>query len=468
MTKVGIYVRISDDRAGSGLGVARQEEDCRTLAATKGWEVADVYTDNDLSAYSGKRRPSYERLLEDLRAKTIAGVVAWHPDRLHRRPVELEAFIDLVNSVGAVIETVQAGEFDLSTATGRMTARIVGAVARHESEHKSERHKAKARQLARAGKNHGGGTRPYGFDDDRFTIRETEAELIRDLARRVIAGDSLRSLAAELNQRAVKTATGVPWSTIVLRRMLTSGRITGLREHEGEVVAEAVWPAILDRGTWETVRGILLDPGRRLKHTSRRYLLTGGIAVCGLCQASLVARPKDDKRRCYVCASGPNFYGCGKIRMLADWLEGYVVEVMLAGLEGDGLARAMAGDTEKDVSGAGIELQRVEARLDQLAGLFAAGRIEQREWLEARQGLQRRKEMLVAALATAGQRSALVRLAGDGGVRARWEAIESFDTRHAVVSSAIERVIVGPAVRGRNFFDPSRLLPPLGDILWRV
>ncbi len=53
-----IYTRISSDVEGLGLGVTRQREDCEKLAASLGWGVAGVYSDNDVSAYSGKRRRS--------------------------------------------------------------------------------------------------------------------------------------------------------------------------------------------------------------------------------------------------------------------------------------------------------------------------------------------------------------------------------------------------------------------------
>ena len=55
--QAGIYCRISDDRDGGGLGVSRQERECIAMAANLGWAVADTYVDNDISAYSGKRRP---------------------------------------------------------------------------------------------------------------------------------------------------------------------------------------------------------------------------------------------------------------------------------------------------------------------------------------------------------------------------------------------------------------------------
>jgi site-specific DNA recombinase len=120
--RVAVYCRISQDGEGQGLGVARQEADCRRLAERRGWDVVEVYVDNDLSAYSGKARPGYQRLLADIEAGKVEAVVAWHPDRLHRSPVELEAFIDLVERSGVGVETVQAGRVDLATPAGRMNA----------------------------------------------------------------------------------------------------------------------------------------------------------------------------------------------------------------------------------------------------------------------------------------------------------------------------------------------------------
>ncbi len=59
---MAIYARISQDRTGEELGVKRQLADCRTEAERRGWTVADEYVDDDISAYSGKQRPEYERM----------------------------------------------------------------------------------------------------------------------------------------------------------------------------------------------------------------------------------------------------------------------------------------------------------------------------------------------------------------------------------------------------------------------
>ena len=158
----GVYVRISDDRNHDALGVARQEQDCRALCAQRGITDVRVYVDDDRSAYSGKLRPAYERMLSDIEHGDVQLLVAWHPDRLHRSPSELERFIIIVEAANVSIETCRAGTFDLTTPTGRMVARIVGDVARHESEHKSDRIKRKMIELAENGVMMGG-TRAFAY-----------------------------------------------------------------------------------------------------------------------------------------------------------------------------------------------------------------------------------------------------------------------------------------------------------------
>src|SRR5262249_42604236 len=144
----------------------------------------------------------------------------------------------------------QGGDYDLATAAGRMTARVVGAVARHESEHKSERLRAKMRELTEAGRMRGGyGTRPYGFNEyekgtHQVTLRPAEAEVIKDMAERYLAGESWRGLQHDLNERGVPTVTGRPWNSSVIRGILRSPRIAGLRDHDGQLV-EAPWPKII-------------------------------------------------------------------------------------------------------------------------------------------------------------------------------------------------------------------------------
>src|SRR6266550_4970021 len=165
--RAGIYARISSDREGEGLGVNRQLEDCRQLAELRGWRVAGTYVDDDVSAYSGKPRVEYARMLDDLRTGTINGVLVYHLDRLHRQPKELEEFFEVCKGAGVDDLATVTGRIDLADPDGQFQARILGAVAKKESDDKSRRIRRKHEELAAHGKLSGGGSRPYGYDDDR-------------------------------------------------------------------------------------------------------------------------------------------------------------------------------------------------------------------------------------------------------------------------------------------------------------
>ncbi len=95
-----MYARISEDREGAGLGVERQLGDQCALFSQLGLRLAGVYTDNDLSAFTGRPRPDYLAMLADLDAGRARVVTAWHTDRLHRTPRELESYIDLAERRG--------------------------------------------------------------------------------------------------------------------------------------------------------------------------------------------------------------------------------------------------------------------------------------------------------------------------------------------------------------------------------
>ena len=110
-----------------------------------------------MSAYSGRVRPSYRRMLDDIRGGFLDAVVVWDLDRLHRQPRELEEFFDVCAAAGVRRLASVSGDVDLATHDGQFLARILGAVSRKESDDKSRRIKRKHEELAQAGKIAGGG-----------------------------------------------------------------------------------------------------------------------------------------------------------------------------------------------------------------------------------------------------------------------------------------------------------------------
>jgi site-specific DNA recombinase len=137
-------------------------------------------------------------MLAAVEARRVDAIVTWRNDRLHRSPRELEAFIDLVERTGVRLAVVTGGDYDLTTPDGRLSARIVGAVARKESE--DRRVRRKHLELAEQG-------RPAGQLGWGVPTAE-ERELVREAAARVLAGHDLMTIVRDRNRQGVRGAGG--------------------------------------------------------------------------------------------------------------------------------------------------------------------------------------------------------------------------------------------------------------------
>lgn len=437
-----MYVRISKDRTGAGMGVARQEKDCRALAKQLGWQVAEVYTDNDLSAYSGKPRPAYQRMLADLETGTIDAVVVWHTDRLHRSPKELETFVELVERMKVATQTVKAGELDLASPSGRMVARTLGAMARYESEHKAERQSRKAQELAEAGLPTGGG-RPFGYEPGGLVVRESEASVIREATARVIAGDSLRSLMRDFNERGITTTRGNKWAYTNLRELLLRPRNAGLSVYRGEVIGKAQWPALVDEDDFRTVTRILTNPERRTTTTRARKHLLSGMAKCGKCGAGM--KPGTVKFR-----NGARHvvYRCCVSRG-TERLERFVTRVTLLLLVNKSVRMALMAASNVDTAPLQAERDQIAARLDDAALAFADGDITAAQLKAITSRSRERLDALDAELSSGLSGTALGSLLTVPDLLAAWEAL-SLERKRSAIDSLMTVTVLPVGRRGRG------------------
>ncbi len=457
-----IYCRLSQDRNGESLGIERQEKLCRKLAAEKGWTVAEVFTDRDISAYSGRRRPGYERMVDDLKNELRDAVIVVDQDRLTRAPKELESFIDLADQHGIALATV-SGEVDLSTSDGRFRARIMGTVARQESEKKSERQKRQRDQAARLGKFQGG-PRRYGYEPDGKTIRKSEAKVIKDIARRLLKGDSMRSIVLDLNAQGVPSANGGPWHGSHMKRLMTSPRLAGLRVHNGEEVAEAEWKPILDRNTFERLRALLVTGKQASPRGRPPTTLLGGIARCERCGGPLHKAKHHDKR-VYRCSTPGRSRSCSGVSVQGDDLDDFIEQVILHRISTKAVAGALARPTKNQAAKEEIEdLAQIDLDLEALAADFGRGRISRREWLAARDPLEERRRAAVVDLERETETfDAAAHLAASADVPMAWQSATA-DRRRQIVRDLTDKITVGPVRRpGSRDFDPDRV-----DIVWKV
>ncbi len=466
--RAALYLRISknDDPEGDGRskGTVRQEKDCRAEVRRRGWQAVEpVYLDDDRSAFHG-RRPAYERMLEDVKAGLVDAVIAWHEDRLLRSNAELEDLVVLVEATGAVITTVTAGDVDLETPEGRFKARIQAAVARKESEDKSRR----LRRMHADKRDRGewkGGPRPYGYAKDGVTPEPAEAAVLAEMVSRVAAGETLTGVADDLNARGIATAAGARWVPANLRRTVLNPRYIGRATHDGQDVGEGGWPAVVDEPTWRRAQHLLTAEDRPKRRSARRYLLSGGLLVCGRCGGPLVSKPRHypsgivGTYRCRPARQG----GCNGVVIVADPLEQLITDQVIRRVESPAFAKALRSRAGVDRS-AMATIAAIEAQRDELAEALGSGAISLREFKIARAKQDERLAQATTQAAADHTTAAVGRYAGRPGVlRQHWPTM-TLDRRQAVIRAMVDHVVINPATRGANAFDPNRVQPPK----WRM
>jgi DNA invertase Pin-like site-specific DNA recombinase len=194
-TRAVLYLRVSTDEQGdSGLGLEAQEAACRRWAEYKGVEVVAVEVDVCSGAKLPASRPAFRRVLARLESGAADTLVCAKLDRLTRSSLGLADVLDLTESIGFALVLLDY-DFDSSSPVGRMVLKMLADVAEYERELIAER----TRNALAAKRAKGERTGPGPLLDP--AVR-------REIAARVEAGQSKKSLAAELNARGVPTATG--------------------------------------------------------------------------------------------------------------------------------------------------------------------------------------------------------------------------------------------------------------------
>ena len=459
-TRAVIYCRISQDRTGAGLGIDRQREDCEALANRNGWDVVEVYVDNDISAYSGKKRPGYRQMLADLDEGTATVVIVWHTDRLTRSIVELEEYIDLSERRGIATHTVQAGTVDLATPSGRMTARILGAVARQESEHKGHR-VARARQQRALAGEWAGGIRPFGWGAptgevrqkvDRKTGEEVEvpeldmmkavpeeAEALRYWTDQILSGASIRSLVKWCADKGITTTRGNPVSHTDMRDMLLRPRNAGIAVYRGEEVGRGKWDPIVEETKYRAVAAILKDPSRTTTPGAAPKWLGSILYRCGRgeCPHFVYVTQSGGRRfPSYRCQTG---HGGGRRAEIVDqYVEDVVVERLSRPDAHDLLEPAPDG---VDVAALQTEAEQIRMRLRNLAGKYGAGEIGDMQFSVGSDTARAQLEGVTKQLARAATQDPLVGLVGAPDVRKAWKALELEQQRNVL------RALVGVTLK---------------------
>lgn len=369
-----IYTRVSSDTAGHGRSVSEQESECRAICEREGWVVGEVLTDNDIGAsrHSRKDRPAYRRLNEILRPGDV--LVTWEASRAQR---DLAAYVqlrDLCTTMG-VRWSYGGTTYDLSTGEGRFTTGLHALMSENEAEKTRERVLRAFRANAADGKPHG--KIPYGYravrDPQTGVVLERAidpepAAIIRECTRRILAGESPWSVAKDLNERGVATPRGAAeWTGRRVNLMLIKPTNAGLRSHHG-AITPGNWDAIISHDDHRKLVRLLTNPNRRVQRGVAAKHLLSGIALCGVCGAT-VERLKNGGYPTYTCTKGRCV---GRNLEKTDFR---VVEEVLSRFEDPRLAGTIKGATDSRTLDAYDEIEALEARLKAAAKAASNGTI---------------------------------------------------------------------------------------------
>lgn len=379
---------------------------------------------------------------------TLAGIPVYAVDRFTRRPKDLEALIELADDGRLAIEGPRSELLDLTTSTGRQQARWMALQAASESDNTSERVKTTLARKMREGKPMGAGRPLGGFEKGGLVQRPSEVAIIREVAQRMLAGESSARIATDLNDRGLTTSRGGRFTAANLTRMMARPRNGGHVEHRGRIVGTIPGEPILDAATFEALSAQIASR-RRGRRPTGRFLLTGLLTCwndkCGH-HTMNGATTTRTRTRIYRCP--PQLGGCGQsinARHVEDMVE------LLSDPENIAEIKAHERALTDARAMQAAKVDAVEKQLGDLEVKWAAGELVPQAYDRAKPVLDRR---------LAQERAKLDKIAGGGSlapvdVRADWSKMTTAEKRVLITRCGV-RIVIGPH-RPAHRFDPGRV-----------
>src|SRR6266568_738815 len=460
---VDVYARRSAKGDKAQRSTSGQVQVCRAILTERGLPVGQVHVDDGRSAWNPKvERPGWDTLMARLESGESGGVIVFDMERFSRRPIEGERLIAAAERGLVVLDS--DGEFDLTTASGKKSFRDAMNAAAYYSDRLSDRVTRGKRLKALAGEPNG--CRPFGFLQDGVTPHPEESAVLREVATRLLAGETQGSLISELDERGVRTVRGKKWSRAGLRMALTRPRNAGLVTYRGKVVAKLPGEHVLSEDEHE--RLLSLYRARRPGRPPSGAYLCSGVVTCGACGKPLAGRPRADRRypdgeirREYLCNPTGGYEGCGKTAIDQRAMDEHAKELAIAVLSDAEVAQAAevaAAEAEAQAAELDAEIARAEELRRQLADRLGRGEMELDVFDAAVAPLNKRLAGLREQRDAIGTAPARVPADSESAWRRRWDAADP----------AERRSLLKLALRGRHLVIKPAARQHRGDVSARV
>jgi site-specific DNA recombinase len=318
--RVGVWIRVSTDDQARGESPEHHEARARMYADSRGWTVVEVY---DLAGVSGKSvmdHPETKRMLRDLHAGEITGLIFSKLARLARNTRELLDFADIFKAAGADLVSLQEA-IDTSTPAGRLFYTMLAAMATWEREEIGSRVSASVAVRAKLGKKLGGAA-PFGYryDGNDLVPDPKEAPVVRRMYELFVEHGRVRTVATLLNDAGHRMRKGAKFGYSTVNRLLTDSTPAGrhrlnyaksLGDKKHWVLKpESEWefvqvPPIVSDDLWNSVNAMLTERRSNRKAPAKKAVqLFAGVVYCD-CGGKMYVPANTPKYVCFSCKKSP-------------------------------------------------------------------------------------------------------------------------------------------------------------------
>lgn len=374
--KAVIYARYSS-HAQRDVSIEQQIRACKNFAEHQDLDIVDVYEDRALTGTSD-RRPGFQKMIKDAPKADWSYVIVYTLDRFARDRYDSAVYKRQLKTCG--VKVLSAMENISDDPTGILLESLLEGLAEYYSKELSR--KVLRGHNDNASKCLVNGRLPLGYvrsSDGRYAIEESEAEIVREIFRRVNDGERFTCLIRNLNARGILTKTGSKWNSSSFNSLLSNERYTGVYIYRDIRIPGGI-PQIVSQELFDSVQCLLHRKPNARKDSSgnapqkrRReggvYLLTGKL-FCGHCKSPMIGVSGTSH------TSTPHFYytckgrradhaSCTKKNVRRDSIEQFIAtalrDTMLTGKAIRALADAAIEYQSKSVSN--LEVESLQSQL---------------------------------------------------------------------------------------------------------
>lgn len=328
----------------------------RTQATGKEHQIIKITEDSVSGAVSPFARAGLGPYLRRPLLDTWKVLAVHSLDRLTRSIDDFEALRALLETEHKILVSITE-DIDFSTPGGLLEARRRVKLAQAELELIRSRAKAAYDAIVANGQ-YPGKQFPFGYIPARreptgwiLILHPLYADVVREIADRLIVGESLGAICRWLNRTGIPTprnavreykgnkplVADARWMPTSLTKILKSPNIVGQVNVNGIAVTRA--EPLIDAETWEHVKQILARNAARTGPKINQSPLLH-VLFCMLCKAPMyiatasytTAAGETKKYRYYCCTAANRKHGCNARRVDADEVERYVGDRLIASI----------------------------------------------------------------------------------------------------------------------------------------